>query len=246
MQLVVKQRYNKNIQIWVNFSVIGEIYICTKFFRYYLWLLPYQDVHHTTLTRFRIMMMEELNPVVALLPIADKSQCGLNWSLGDELYDEIYDELLDRGDLFFLPDQVVVDGVNKSKGTDYFGRNLNFTDNFGKAEFLVIMEFIEHDIEPYERGKYSQLYPQRASVCPGVLKLRVRIRVIDVRCDEPQIVLQEIVQSNHMIPLDKHSFDYNKCAWGKEEYCRSFFYSTHRRLACDLAERIEKVTHNWR
>ncbi len=185
-------------------------------------------------------------PAVAILPIKDVSQCGLSWNLGDELYEDIYDELVDRGHLYILPEQVVETYVAKTQGVDYFGRDLSFTESFGKSEFVVIMEFIEHDIEPYVRGKYSNLYPTRNAACSHVLKLRVRIRVVDVRCDTPQIVLQEIVQSNHMIPIDKDSFDANKDAWGKENYCNSFFYSAHKRLAYDLAERIEKVCHNWR
>ncbi len=182
-------------------------------------------------------------PVVAVLPMTDCSNAGLCWDVGEELTKGIKDNLVDRGELFLVSDQTIAKW--QPKGCNYFGADLNFAKGCGRAQYVVALELIEHEVIPYKRDEITPLYPCHQRSCNSVLLMKVRVRVIDVRCEKPVVVLQEIFPSNHMIPVDRENVDYRECCWGTEAYDRSAFGGAHARLVRDIAQRIECAIGLW-
>lgn len=181
-------------------------------------------------------------PVVALLPVIDRSDSGLCWSLSDELTEGLYDEAREEGALFLIPRTAACQYAERWKNEDLFGKELGFTRCYRKGEFLVFMELIEHRMVPYEKGKIEPLYPVHCCKCDSVLLMKLRVRILDMRCpDEPKIVLQEIFQSNHMISRGGDQVDYKTCTWKSDRYSRTAFSIAHQRLMKDVMRRIEKI-----
>ena len=71
----------------------------------------------------------------------------------------------------------------------------------------------------------------------NLLIVKLRVRVIDLRCDEPRIVLQEIMTRNLLIP-DRKANDI--------AVNLSCFREASRRLVNDFVQRLEDVTWSLR
>lgn len=175
-----------------------------------------------------------VKPSVVMLPIQDKSDSGLKWNLSDELNQNMTYRLLDSGNLYVLQGNVSAD-------TDCFSRDLNFAKQGNKADFVVAMELIEHRTEPYERGKITPLYLIHNRECDSVLLMKMRVRIIDTRSQQPVVVLQEIHQSNHMLPRDRDNIDYSSCHWGMDPYNRTPVALGHQKMMDDISARVERV-----
>lgn len=173
-------------------------------------------------------------PAMVILPIQDKSDSGLCWDVAKEVDQYLRYKMMDDGNLYLLTQ-------TPSSTSDHFGNDLSFAQNFPQSEFVVAMEVMEHKVVPYEPGKITPIYPIHNRQCDDVLMMKVRVRIIDVRCEKPTVVLQEIVQSNHMIPRDKGNLDYTSYQWGSDPYMRTPLALAHQKLAYDLVNRIETI-----
>lgn len=179
-------------------------------------------------------------PAMTILPIQDKSDSGLSWNVAMEVDQYLRYKMLDEGNLYLLPESSCGEAIT-DHNINYFGSDLTFAKHCRQSEFVTVMELIEHKIVPYESGKITPIYPIHNRQCESVLMMKMRVRIIDVRGDTPRIVLQEIVQSNHMLPRDQNNLDYTSYCFGKEPYNRTPIALSHQRLAYDLARRIETV-----
>lgn len=182
-------------------------------------------------------------PCVALLPIKDCASGNVAWDLSEEISSIIKYRMRDNGALFLASDKSVEKITSRIGDVNYFGNDLCFTEQFMNCDFIVAMEIIDHSIVPYERGKFSPLYSIASGKCNSVLSIKVRLRIIDVQDeDHPHIALQEIFESNHMIPRESEHLDYSIDPWGSNAYLRTPFGMAHQRLAKDLVDRIESIT----
>lgn len=181
-------------------------------------------------------------PCVALLPMFDCTDPCLPWNVAQELTCDMRFRCMDHGELYLLNPNKVDALVGNLKGVDFFDRDLSFAKQFCDCEFLVVMELIEHRQVVYEMGTAVPVYPTRNGKCNSVLSMKVRLKIVDLRCDEPTVLWQEIVHSNHMIPRDLDCYDYEKNCLGTKSYARSPYGLAHQRLADNLVQRIESIT----
>jgi hypothetical protein len=185
-------------------------------------------------------------PAVAVLPIINHTDFDCAWDLSKELSDELNDALMDNAQLFIFPEQKTLAAKQRVGNVDFFAKDLSFAKYFCPSEFLVVMELIEHRFAPYEPGKFTPLYPIDAHSCNLVLVMKIRIRMIDLRGNTPCIVLQEIFQSNHMLPKDGDQIDYAGGDFGIKSYEKTPLSIAHQRLSVDLAKRIERIAYTAR
>jgi len=66
----------------------------------------------------------------------------------------------------------------------------------------------------------------------------VRIRVLDIRKDKPQIVLQEALKDSYFISKNILQPDYNTYGWGTKQFATSPVGLAHNQLAKMIAERV--------
>lgn len=180
-------------------------------------------------------------PRVALIPTVDASKSQIPWNVSDELTQGLQYNFMQDGDLYLLSAQEMGPGVKKLDDAELFGPDLSFAKHIRDADFVVITELVQHEVLPFEKGKFYPLYAGKGTLCNFVLAMKVRLRIIDVRYEKPAIVLQELFVSNHMVPKAHDDVDYSKMGWGMDGYKQTPYGSSHSRLIRDLSARIEEV-----
>ena len=181
-------------------------------------------------------------PCVAMLPVVDCAKACLPWDISEELSMGMRYRFMDNAEIFLMNPKKVDAICSNLNSVDFFGRDNSFSQQFCDSEFVVVTEFIEHKVVPYKMGTIDPLYTLRSGKCLSVLMMKVRLKIIDIRGDQPCVIWQEIVQSNHMIPRDGECVNYEKTPWKSQAYCRTPLGMAHQRLICDIVQRIESVT----
>ncbi len=163
-------------------------------------------------------------PIVALVPVVDNTHSNLPWSLSEELTSAIHYRLMQK-DTFYLIDQ---EKIRKCKTIDNpFGSDLTWIKKaFFQNEFVVFLELISHE-------------ETAAKDSPTELSMKMRIRVIDVRQEEPVVILQEIIHDSHYLPKQFTGDHFHQIEWGKENYNISPLGIAHTQLSREVASRIE-------
>lgn len=175
-------------------------------------------------------------PHIALIPMIDSSESCVPWSISEEFTKSVHYKLMQSGKLYLLsPQELSVDLV-KIGNTDVFDHDLRWAKCFCNSDYIVALELIEHDVVP-NNDIVNCSYPSTS-----VLVMKMRIKIIDVRCETPRIVLHEIMRSNYLIPLQKNDVDYEKVCWGSNDFSKTPYGIAHRKMIQDIAQRLEEIT----
>lgn len=175
-------------------------------------------------------------PAVAIAPVIDNSESGLGWDLSDELTYTLSSRLVQKAKFSVADPQKTKTQIRKIKtNNNPFGADLNWTKKaFPGEDFVVFMELIEH------RESLNDTRQNRApESSPAQLNLSMRLRIVDVRNPEPQVILQEIIQDSHFIPRQFTSYNFNQSPWNSEEFSISPVGIAHSLLIKELSSRIE-------
>lgn len=175
-------------------------------------------------------------PSVAIVPLIDNSEQNVGWSLSDEFTYTLCSKLMQKGQLdLALPDRLRTQ-MKKVKGQNNpFGEDLLWIKSaFSKEDFVVFLELVEHSETPTETTKTAA--PETLS---AQLNICVRLRILDLRGNEPKVTLQELFQDSHFIPrqFTKHNFD--QVGWNTEEFALTPMGIAHSQLIKELKTRIE-------
>ena len=68
--------------------------------------------------------------------------------------------------------------------------------------------------------------------------MTMRVRVFDVRGNEPKVILQELVQNSHFIPRQFTSEHFYQASWGTENFQITPVGLAHAKFTKELASRI--------
>lgn len=178
-------------------------------------------------------------PKVVLLPLRDDTgACA--WDVANELNSGLSYQVMCNGQLFLIADDEVQSRL-EGCSIDYFTPDLSFSKRFCGADYVVALELIEHDIIPYQRGMCLWYVSPQKYHWRSVLQTKVRLRIIDVHCMAPTIVMQEIYTCHYPIPTDKECIDYSRCCWGTDVYPTTPWALAHQRLISELVCRVESV-----
>lgn len=168
-----------------------------------------------------------IKPRVVLLPMRNLTgQC----EVGDNLMQTLRYCLMDRGDLYIYPDEVVNRQLNKMGPTSFFTPDVSFARQFGGTDYIVATELVECHSDLFGNVDKSCMPPHLQR--KNLLILKLRVRVIDLRCNEPVIILQEMMSRNLLVPNRK----VDDC-----EVDTNCFLEVSSRLATDLVNRLNEV-----
>lgn len=180
-------------------------------------------------------------PKVAILPIIDSTHSGLGWDMTDEISQGIYYQLMNSGE-FFVPSVTEMGpAASKVDQVDIFGTDLSYASEFTNTDFIVALELIEHTISPINTGNNSNKRFPTLSPCNRSLSIRVRIKIIDIRCQTPKIVLYEIFKTCYLLTPSKNINDCDSIGWGAPGYEKTPCGIAHDRLIRNLTARLEEV-----
>lgn len=184
--------------------------------------------------------------IVAVLPFIDHtSEHHFSWDLAREFTDEVRKRVFDSSQIYLLRD---------AAGSLELAKQFNSPDPktipesalkaFGATQFIVVGELIDQKQVPY--GLLKSRDTSSLEEVGAVLSLALRLRVIDVRHEQPKIVLQEILNHEHVIARAYLDTDYSKAPWGSEAFERTPMGIAHNRLVRELISRVETYVETVR
>ena len=135
-------------------------------------------------------------PKIAVVPAFDHSKSSLGWDLSKEFTDSITEKLIQTGHFYLTSDFVMLTSERVSSlGINPFCEDLSWLrEMHSTSEFLIFTEIISHNIKPKE----SLFFPL-SIIRSSELNLAIRIKVVDLRPNEPQVILQEIFEDRYTI-----------------------------------------------
>jgi len=183
-------------------------------------------------------------PHVALIPVINESKgtSTFSWDVAKEFTQDIRLVLMKQGKLFLLPQDQVKKQLASCTLTELTStKDLMPFLYFQPAHFVVVMELVEHKLVPYKRGKIKPLYPANIPADQAeVLKMKMRLKVIDIRGGEPKLIRQEVLDSNHIVK--KGAVTESEALHGSPAFSSSPLGLAYARFERDIAEKIERIT----
>lgn len=161
-------------------------------------------------------------PQVALLPVTDVSKVHMPWNVADELTQTLRYEIMNTGELFLFSKEEVQCGLTGVQG-DWFENDQAFAKAFCDADFVAMVELIAQETTPCNKEGVEKL------------TLRARIKVVDIRCRNPRVALQEIVSRDYLVCLQQ-----GLCA-NPEPFHATSVGKAHRDFTANIACRLENV-----
>ena len=115
----------------------------------------------------------------------------------------------------------------------FFDNDISFAKRFGGADFVVSTEIVECRSDRY--GEIENKCMPRHLKCKDQFRLTLRMRIVDLRCAEPSIVLQEIYSRTYLHPSRRSAPD---------EVDSSSFNAVYPYIIYDSTKRLEETA--WR
>jgi hypothetical protein len=176
-------------------------------------------------------------PIVSVVPVIDNTKNEYTWNLSDEISSTIYTRLAQRDHISLNKvSQVRAKTKQIADGQNPFGPDISWMKKvFQGDQFVVFLELIEHEEVPQQDRK-KPTHPQN---CSADLNMSMRVRVLDLRENEPRIVLQELVHDSHFIPRPFTEANFFQVNWGDECFSISPLGLAHASFTKEIALRIE-------
>jgi len=176
-------------------------------------------------------------PIVAFIPVFDRSSSQVGWNLSEEFTDQVRGRLL-KQNRFYLSTPYEIDQIVADLGPEdnpFDAETRWITDAFEGHEFVVFTELVEHDIhqKPLKGNFIDKMTPS------SELSLSMRIRVFDLRGSHPEIVLQEFVHQNYLIPKPSKIGELNPERWKKMTFLVSPLGLAHSQFSKEVVKRVE-------
>lgn len=172
-----------------------------------------------------------VKPKVAFVQISDSSQCNLPWDFSEEVFDGLYYELMDKGEFYVVSPREIGPGWQKRDAIDFFGnQDYSYVQDFQNTDFIIAMEILERSVVACD-----PCHPNNLN-----LTVRIRIKILDIRCCEPKIVLYEVFKTCYSGIRSKACVEEGIC-WRNDYYPKSFCGLAHQRVIKTLANRLDEV-----
>jgi len=177
-------------------------------------------------------------PIVAFIPVFDRSESNVGWSLSEELTDRLKNRLIKRNHFYIsTPSEIYTAVANLSSKNNPFLADIAWIkEAFENYEYVIFTELVEHDIHPKELKK-DFLYKLTPS---SELSMTMRIRIFDLRGAKPEVILQEFVHQNHTIPKPANLNEPNPERWKKITHHVSPIGLAHAQFCKEIAKRSEE------
>lgn len=185
------------------------------------------------------LLQQEKKPLVVLVPVIDHSKSNLEWDISDELTASLAQRLTQRNNFTLVPIQKVKNRLKKlHPKDDPFASSLTWMKSvFEGTQFIIFTELMEHDEVPRAE---TPLVSMNLQECSSDLNTSMRVRVVDLRSEEPRVILQEIIHDSHHIPRQFTRINFYQVAWGSDRFAISPLGLAHSELIKMVSSRLEE------
>lgn len=181
----------------------------------------------------------QIKPIVSIMPVINATgQQGPEWDYAREFTDEIRKRIFDSSRLYLLREGGSLALAKELSTPNPMEIPSDIKSRLGSAapaEYVVVTEFLEQKETPYETAS-SRAVQEEAG---ALLSLTLRVRVVDLRGDTPKVVLQEIIDQEHMIAKPYLKTDYTKSGWGTDAYASTPLGMAHSKVVRELVAHVE-------
>jgi len=177
--------------------------------------------------------------IVAVLPVINSAtDAEVTWDLSREFTDEIRNRVYDSPKVYLLRDHGSREVAERLNIPNPAMIPVSQVKDLGAAEYAVVTELVEQKESPYGSRSTADDHPLKGN--DGyVLNISMRVRVIDLRHDQPKVILQEVMNNEHVIAHAYMSCDYSKTPWGTEAFQRTPLGLAHSKIVRELVARVE-------
>ncbi|HEV3269515.1 MAG TPA: CT253 family lipoprotein [Candidatus Rhabdochlamydia sp.] len=173
-----------------------------------------------------------LKPVVAIAPVIDSTEEDSAWSLSDEFTYCISHQLAQKNHLSLID----LDKTRMITSQNPFRQDISWLKKvFSHHGFVVFLELVEHN----EMARQDDKKIIDFKKCSAELLMTMRVRVFDLRGDEPKIVLQELVHESHFIPRPFTRSNFQQEKWSHEMFTISPMGLAHSQFIKHICNRLE-------
>lgn len=174
-------------------------------------------------------------PSLSLVGVCDVSNSPIVKNFPAELSKAVRNRLKRNGKLFCPP----VSQTFKEMGSATMRElsetsDLKLFNRFRGTDYVAVIETVEAQVLPYKRGAFKPLYLAAIDEQTAkVLSIAMRLRIINLKGNEPKVARMELVQSNHMMTSEDITL--------AEKGDHNTLEMVRSRLARDLAQKIEET-----
>jgi hypothetical protein len=176
-------------------------------------------------------------PVVAFVPVFDRSDAQVGWNLSDEFTDQLRSRFQKHNNFFLsTPNEINQVVADLSAADNPFSTDtLWIKDAFDQYEFAIFTELVEHDVhlKPLKGSFIDKITPS------SELSLIMRVRVFDLRGSAPEVILQEFVEQSHLIPKPTNINEPSPEKWRKMTFIVSPLGLAHAQFTKEIVKRVE-------
>jgi hypothetical protein len=178
----------------------------------------------------------QTKPVVSIVPVIDNTNNTYAWNLSDELSSAIYNRIARKDRVIVNRSSQVRSKANQiAEGQNPFGPDVAWMKKvFQGDQFVAFLELVEHEEVPQQSKKKVDVQNWSAD-----LNMSMRIRVLDLRGNEPKAILQEIVRQSHYIPRPFAQPGFFQVSWSDECFNISPIGLAHSDFTKEIALHIE-------
>lgn len=188
---------------------------------------------------------QKTKPNVAFIPVVESVAC-CDWDLGKELTNETVEELASKNTVYLTPYIQFKSALDSTGDCDYFSSDLNFANYFGSSDFLVVSELLRHEVVPFSTLTKNDGDGKKNIAQMQVLDLGTRVRVLDLRYEQPKVILQKFVDTREIISGNESKIDYSELNPENELYAVTPLGRGHKKIARELSKEIESaILGNW-
>lgn len=175
-------------------------------------------------------------PDVVVTPIQITALTDTPWNLSDEFTTAIYQRLIQRDKIYLLSPSKVKGLIKRISPTlNPFGSDLSWMKQvFPQNSFVVFLELIQHEEAPL----YATTEHEEES-SPAEFNMTARIRIVDLRDNDPRVILQEMIEDTHYIPTPFTKYRFVQIPWQQKGFEISPLGLAHQKMTREISSRIE-------
>ena len=174
-------------------------------------------------------------PKVAIIKVIDNTEKNLPWELDSEFTELLIKELYSQSKLFLTDDFHMIKGDQLKKlELSPCSQDMSWLLEVNtSSEFLLFTEILKHEFIDTPKKTYNPLSYVKS------LQASVRVCVLDIRCKQPKIILQEIVTKTYPIPFQIGSYKNDSSTFDRTSFAISPLGLAHKRLISEISRHVE-------
>lgn len=180
-------------------------------------------------------------PKVAVVTLKDACRSNANWEFSEEMAEGLYCDLMESGQLYVMAQGEVSASSEKRAQYDFLTIDQTFATDFCDADFVAVLELIQHGVVPYDPCSKTEVTDPRGKACLQAISIQVRVKVVDVRCPTPRTVLCEVIKSLYPLDVCVRPESIGAMPWGCGAYYKTPCGIAHYRAIKEISHRLEEV-----